>query len=193
MGIEAQVYERHFKINSDGTDIGVLMAVKRVSGDISQYELESEVSTTLRFRVNLVNKIQANFEGEVLMHSSSTTYLNGEVFSKTEIQKTADGYSVKKDGHETKIFDAAISFSSAKLYFQEPGESVKTLSESEGYMKSLEKVGDKKYELRVEGNKTDAAIYSYSSDQGLHQIAVEQKQLPDLKISGIRHADEMEE
>lgn len=189
----AQVYERHYKVHSEGEDIGSVIARKRVEGDVTHYEVNSKVSTNLVHDIDLVIRIQAGYEGGVLRHSSSTTYLNGDILSSTFVQKKSENYDVTKDGHRTKIYLPEIKMSSAKLYFQEPEKESSSLSEMEGIMKSLENVGDKKYELKIKGDKRYSGVYTFSSDQGLYQIQVNGKQIPEMKITGIRHTDQLEE
>jgi hypothetical protein len=190
---QAQLYERHYKISSDGENIGYLIARQRAEGDMVHYEITSEVTTSLVFRINLNTEIQASYEDGVLRNASATTYLNGNVHSDTKVRKTPDGYTVVKDGHETKIYASEIRFSSAKLYFHEPKEVGRSLAESGGILKKLEEVGEKKYALYAEGNESEKSVYTFSSDQGLYQIDATHARIADLKITRVRNVNEAAE
>ena len=188
-----QTYERHYKITSNNDKVGYLIARQKVEGDMTHYELISQVDTRLLIRINLDTEIHSSYENGVLQYSSSTTYLNGNVHTNTEIIKQDGSYMVRKDEHSMKIFESEILLSASKLYFNEPGEEAKLISESEGVIKQLEKTGDKKYTLTTSGNKNEKSVYTYSSDQGLYQIEVQRAHLPDIRIKRVRNANEPED
>lgn len=189
----SQVYERHYEILADDEKVGYLIARQKVDGDMTHYEIISQVDARMLVRINLDTEINAGFEDGVLQYSSSTTYLNGNVHSNAELNKQKETYMLRKDEHSLKIFEPEILLSSSKLYFHEPDEETKVFSESEGIIKQIEKTGEKNYTLTTTGNKKEKSVYSYSSDQGLYQIEVKRNFLPNLRIKRVRNINEADE
>ena len=186
-----QVYERHYKITSDKKDVGYLTATKRHDGNVTKFEISSDVTIRILFKVQMTNKIQAVFEDGVLQYSTATLYINGSVYSDTRIKKGNGFYTIEKDGRQRKINTREIRSSSAKLYFHEPiGEEI-SLSETEGEIKELDIQGVQKYALSENGNERSVSTYIYSSDQGLNQIEVVRPFVPELYIYRVKNLSDI--
>ena len=184
--LDAQVYERRYNITSDGKDVGHLIATKKDEGRIIKYEISSDVTVRILFKIQMTNEIQAVFKDGILIYSSATLYLNGNVYSDAKIEKGNGFYTVEKDGHETKIYSDGIRSSSAKLYFYEPlGEDV-SLSETEGEIKDVDIQGVKKYILTEGGSDRSVSTYIYSDSDGLHHIKLVRPFVPELYIYRVK-------
>ncbi|MGB6034810.1 MAG: DUF6134 family protein [Cryomorphaceae bacterium] len=181
--LQGQVMESHYKIMSDDDEVGHLLASKKEDGNIIKYEISSDVSIRILFKIQMTNEIQAVFKNGILVYSSATLYLNGKVYSDTKIEKEDGFYRVEKDGHETKIYSGAIRSSSAKLYFKEPIGEATSLSETEGEMKEVDLQGVRKYALTENGNSRSVSTYIYSADEGvLERITLVRPYVPELHI-----------
>jgi hypothetical protein len=189
---EGQVYVGHYKITSDKKDVGYIIATKKDEGNVIQYEISSDVSIRIIFKIQMTNEIQAVFKDGILVYSSSTLYLNGNVYSDTKIEKGDGFYTVVKDDHETKIYSDGIRSSSAKLYFHEPiGEST-SLSETEGEMKEVDLQGIRKYALTENENSRSVSTYIYSPEGGLDDIELVRPYVPELYIYRVKDVSEIE-
>lgn len=180
--IAGQVDKKHYKIMSDDDHVGHLIASKRADGEHLKYEISSDVTIRILFKIQMTNEIQAVFKDGILIYSSATLFMNGRVYSDTKIEKANGYYTVSKDGHETKIYTNAIRSSSAKLYFVEPvGEEV-SLSETEGELKDLDIQGVQKYALTADGSDRSVSTYFYSTTNGLSRIHLVRPYVPELHI-----------
>ncbi|MCZ4409954.1 hypothetical protein O3Q51_14125 [Cryomorphaceae bacterium 1068] len=181
-----QVYKRHYKITSDKKDVGYLTATKRHDGNVTKFEISSDVTIRVLFKVQMTNKILAVFEDGVLQYSTAILYVNGSIYSDTRIKKGNGFYTIEKDGRESKIYAGEIRSSSAKLYFHEPiGEEI-SLSETEGEIKELDIQGVQKYALSENGSERSVSTYIYSPNEGLNQIEVIRPFVPELYIYRVR-------
>ncbi|MFT4772689.1 MAG: hypothetical protein ACI9D1_002728, partial [Cryomorphaceae bacterium] len=84
---EGQAYEGHYKVTSDKKDVGYIVATKKDEGNVVKYEISSDVSIRILFKIQMTNEIQAVFKDGILIYSSATLYLNGNVYSDTKIEK----------------------------------------------------------------------------------------------------------
>lgn len=185
--LHGQVYEGRYQITSDSKEVGSLLATKKVDGDIIKYEISSDVSIRILFKIQMTNEIQAVFKKGVLVYSSSTLYLNGNVYSDTKIEKEEGFYTIVKDDHETKLFSDGIRSSSAKLYFHEPIGEALSLSETEGEMKEVDLQGFRKYALTESGNSRSVSTYIYTPEKGiLEQITLVRPYVPELNVYRIK-------
>lgn len=180
-----QTYLRNYDIETNDNIVGGVTATKTSDGDYSEYNVTTKVSMTAVFEINLEYKVQAIYQNKVLVSSSSTIYLNNEVQSTVTCERTGDHYTIVKDGHSTKIYDA-ISWSSAKMFFNKPKDVRKVFSETEGIMKNLSSTADGKFILRDPNNTDNTNTYTFSSEQGLHAILFKRELLPELTITGVR-------
>lgn len=181
--LHGQVIEGRYKIMSDNDEVGHLVASKKEDGNIIKYEISSDVSIRIIFKIQMTNEIQAVFKNGILVYSSATLYLNGKVYSDTKIEKDDGFYTVLKDDHETKIYSEGISSSSAKLYFQQPIGEATSLSETEGELKEVDLQGIRKYALTENGSSRSVSTYIYSPDEGvLERITLVRPYVPELLI-----------
>lgn len=185
LSANAQTYLRNYDIETNDQIIGGVTATQTVNGDYREYSITAKVTMTTVFEVNLEYKVQAIFQNQNLVSSSSTIYLNNQVQSTTSCERTGNHYTIVKDGHSTKIYDP-ITWSSAKLFFNKPQDVRKAFSETEGIMKNLSTTADGKFILRDPDNTDNTNTYTFSSPQGLHAILFKRQLLPELTITGVR-------
>lgn len=191
--LEGQVYKGHYKITSDKDEVGQLVATKKKEGDLVKYEISSDVTVRILFKVQMTSEIQAVFRNEVLIYSSATLYLNGKVYSDTKIERGNGFYTVNKDGHETKIYSHEIRSSSAKLYFHEPIGEEFSLSETEGEMKTVDIQGIKNYALTQDRNDRSVSTYIYREGEGLNRIRLVRPYVPELYVYRVDDLSELDE
>src|SRR5690554_6900704 len=185
LSANAQIYLRNYEISSSDKVVGGISATRTPEGDYVRYDVSSEVSMRILFEVNVSYKVQAIYQNDVLVSSSATVYLNGNVQNNVNCQRTGDHYIIVADGHTTRIYED-IKWSSALLYFNKPKDVRKIFSETEGIFKNLSETADGKFKLKDPEKETIVNTYTFSSDQGLQSIILERPLLPTLKIVGVR-------
>lgn len=185
LSAKAQTYQRNYEVKSSDKLVGKISATRKAEGDYVQYNVTSHVEMTILFTVNVDYKLQATYKNDVLVSSSATVYLNGRTQSDLNCERTGDHYTLVSDGHTTRIYED-IKWSSAKLYFNRPDDVRKVFSETDGSFKNLSKTADGKFILKDAENDKNVNTYTYSSDQGLHEILIERALLPTLKVIGAR-------
>ena len=185
LSANAQIYLRNYEISSSDKVVGGISATRTPEGDYVRYDVSSEVSMRILFEVNVSYKVQAIYQNDVLVSSSATVYLNGNVQNNVNCQRTGDHYTIVADGHTTRIYED-IKWSSALLYFNKPKDVRKIFSETEGIFKNLSETADGKFKLKDPEKETIVNTYTFSSDQGLQSIILERPLLPTLKIVGVR-------
>ena len=186
--LQGQALEGHYKIMSDDDEVGHLVALKKEDGNIVKYEIFSDVSIRILFKIQMTNKIQAVFKNGILQYSTSTLYLNGKLYSDTKIRKENGFYTVVKDDNESKIYSDGIGSSSAKLYFNQPIGEATSLSETEGELKEVDLQGVNKYSLTENGNNKSVSTYIYSKEGQPYQISLVRPYVPELSIFKVADA-----
>ncbi len=185
MSCFGQTYKRNFTITSDDKQVGIMSATRSEEGDFVQYDVSSEVSMTILFKISVSYKVQATYKNDLLVASSATVYLNGDVQNDVNVERTGDHYTVTADGHTTRIYED-IRWSSAKLYFNKPVGAKKVLSETDGLLKNISELANGDFRLKDPEKESNVNTYNYSSDQGLNSIDLQRALLPDLLIRSAR-------
>ncbi|NEN25379.1 hypothetical protein G3O08_17930 [Cryomorpha ignava] len=185
LSANAQIYLRNYEVSSSDKVVGGITATRTPEGDYVRYDVSSEVSMRILFEVNVSYKVQAIYKSGILVSSSATIYLNGNVQNNVNCERTGDHYTVVADGHTTRIYED-IKWSSALLYFNKPKDTRKIFSETEGAFKDLSETADGKFKLKDSEKESNVNTYTFSSDQGLQTIIIERSLLPTLKVTGVR-------
>lgn len=185
LSANAQIYLRNYEVSSSNKVVGGIEATRTPEGDYVRYDVSSEVSMRILFEVNVSYKVQAIYKNGILVSSSATVYLNGNVQNDVNCERTGDHYTIVADGHTTRIYED-IKWSSALLYFNKPKDTRKIFSETDGAFKDLSETADGKFRVRDPENEKNVNTYTFSSDQGLQSIILERSLLPTLKVTGVR-------
>lgn len=185
LSANAQIYLRNYEISSGDKVIGGISVTRTPEGEYVRYDVTSEASMRVLFMVNVSYKVQAIYKNDILVSSSATVYLNGNVQNNVICERTGDHYTVVADGHTTKIYED-IKWTSARLYFNKPQDTKKIFSETDGIFKNLSETADGKFKSRDPEKEAIVNTYTYSSDQGLQSIILERPLMPTLKVTGVR-------
>jgi len=189
--LSGQVAEGYYKIMSDDDEVGYLVASKKEDGNIVKYEIYSDISIRILFKIQMTNEILAVFKNGILQYSTSTLYLNGKLYSDTKIKKENGFYTVLKDDQESKINSDGIGSSSAKLYFKQPIGEATSLSETEGELKEVDLQGVRKYSLTETGNSKSVSTYTYSKEDQPQRIKLVRPYVPELSIYRVQDSSEL--
>lgn len=188
LSANAQTYLRNYKVMTSDELVGKITATRDAEGDYVKYNVTSHVEMNLLFNITFDYKLQAVYKEGVLVSSSATVYLNDRVQSDLILERTDDHYTLVSDGHTKRIYED-ILWSSAKLYFNKPDDVLKVFSETSGTFKNLSKTADGKYILKAAKEDGNRNTYTYSSEQGLHQIKIERSLLPTITVTGAREVN----
>ncbi len=179
--VRAQVYTRKYEVKSSDKRIGQVVVTRSLEGEIEQYTVDSDVTMSMIISLNVSYKVQATFKKGVLVASSATIYLNGNIQDQVDVERKGDHYEVVMNGHTTRIYQE-ITASSASLFFSKP-KGIKTVfSETSGIMKPVTETADGKFKLRDPDKESNLNTYTYSSDQGLNGIEIERSLFPTLNL-----------
>ena len=185
LSANAQIYLRNYEISSSDKVVGGIEATRTPEGDYVRYDVTSEVTMRILFEIKVSYKVQAIYKSGVLVSSSATVYLNGNVQNDVNVERTGDHYTVVADGHTTRIYED-IKCSSALLYFNKPKDTRKVFSETDGAFRDLSETADGKFKSRDPENENNVNTYIFSSDQGMQSVILERPLLPTLKVTGVR-------
>ncbi len=154
-----------------GLKIGDLTAQKTGAGDSVRYTVESRVKFWFFGDVDLQFLTRSHFKGGKILKTYSESKTNrGNFDSKvnwtgTQYQVDAKSY---KYANRTSL-KGPLSWSSTKLFFQEPSGQELFLSEVYGVSAPIKKIKTGVYEIEVEGNTNQ---YHYQGGK-LVKIVVE--------------------
>lgn len=135
-----------YDITSSNNQLGQLSVTKTQEKDLINIEMTSEVNAHLFISIDLKYRLTANYRNGSLIFSSVTTYLNGKLNSSSTTEKTGENYSVKKDGHLSKLY-YPIFYSGVLLYLQEPINVSNVYSEFDNIKKPIEDLVHGIYQL----------------------------------------------
>ncbi len=154
-----------------GLKIGNLTAQKTGAGDSVRYTVDSRVKFWFFGDVDLQFLTRSHFKGGKILKTYSESKTNrGNFDSKvnwtgTQYQVDAKSY---KYANRTSL-KGPLSWSSTKLFFQEPSGQEQFLSEVYGVSAPIKKIKPGVYEIEVEGNTNQ---YHYQGGK-LMKIVVE--------------------
>lgn len=160
-----------FEIVVLGLKIGSLTAQKSASADSVNYSVNSHVKFWFFGDVDLQFLTRSHFKGGKIIKTFSESKTNrGNFDSKvnwmgTHYQVDAKSY---KYANRTSL-QGPVSWSSSKLFFQEPNGNEVFLSEVYGVSEPIKKIKPGIYEIEVEGNTNQ---YHYQGGK-LVKISVE--------------------
>lgn len=182
LNLFGQIETQRFDITSADEVVGHLIATKKVEKEITVYEIYSDVTIQVIFKLRMINEIKAVFKNNVLIRSNATLQLNDRSYSDCQIEKQNGFYSMEYDGDKSIIELQEITSSSAKLYWKKPLAEKYSLSETEGEMRQVDRKAAQQFALSAEGSKRNVSLYKYSESAGLHMINVMRPLAPALAI-----------
>ncbi|GJM62691.1 DUF6134 family protein [Persicobacter diffluens] len=171
--------KRFFDIIVKGDTVGDLVANRSYSGENMIIEITTNMKVRLIQRVDFAYYLVAEYDKAGLIRSEMTVKLQGREHNNIRVEKVADEtYVVREDGKSRQMHQL-ISFSSARLFFEEPTRVQETFTESEGYSKQIIKDGEHRY--LVKGSKSKPNVYQYDKDGVLLEIKSSHAMIPDFR------------
>lgn len=147
-----------YKIRMKDDEVGIMTAV-RTGKTKQKIELESNISFQKLITIQLHYRMEASYENNVLLLSSTIQQANGKEMANTTTKKTESGYTITTTKGTSTVTEKQILFNLCKLYFEEPKGVKQVWSDTYGEMLAIKAVGPGKYELTLpDGNKN---YYSY--------------------------------
>ncbi|MBC7381483.1 MAG: hypothetical protein H7296_00620 [Bacteroidia bacterium] len=149
-----------YNIEVAGIKIGNLFTSKSSKGNFTYYKLESKVSLWLFYHFIISHEMICVYSKKELQYVVIRSLVNKEHYS-SHIERVKDHYDVHTNTYKdknTKSIYESITFSVAKLFFEEPTTQKTILAENYGVMVPLKAVKPNVYQLVVI-NKTNKYTY----------------------------------
>lgn len=183
--LPAQDVSRHYDVMSGDKTVGIVHARKYVEGESTRYDVISEVTMSLIFKVHVSYKVSAVYRYNALQASTATIYLNGSVKNQIDVIRRNGYYDVVIDGAMSRI-DGNITASSATLYFEKPPLPSQVFSETSGILKPLTTMADGRLLLQDPNRDSEINRYLYHGDNLLKTIDIERFLFPSLVLHHVR-------
>ncbi|MCL6217374.1 DUF6134 family protein [Zunongwangia pacifica] len=157
-----------FEVIHKENKIGTLEAIKKISGDITEYQTETNIETRILAKIEVNYNFQVVFNGHHLKNTEAEIFLNGKNRTSTKTISTNGGtYKFYDSGKLEKTINSPISYTCIQLMFEEPIGFKKAYSEETGEFQTLRKIGSHSY--AKENEKGRESIYYYKN--GILQTA----------------------
>jgi len=146
---------KYFDIKLAGLKIGELKATRTIRDTITVYSLESNVSFWLFVSIQAHHNTETVYYGEKLFSSVSSfkttkgNFTSSTVWRGGHYQVNVDSYKYQNSDPIYETVDCSI----ARLYFDEPVNTRKSLADAYGILASVKKVKPGSYEVDGLGNK----------------------------------------
>ncbi|WP_299535559.1 DUF6134 family protein [Ulvibacterium sp.] len=148
--------QQEYKLLSNDREIGRML----VNGTEEKIEINSEVNIKILAKAKVSYALKSNYDDDGLVQSSVITYLNGKEHSNTKMIAQGSGYTMTKNGKIQPI-DGKKKYTGAMLYVLEPKDIAYVLSESDGLLRKVEKVGKHHYRLIHPKKKSQVQEFMY--------------------------------
>lgn len=174
--------EKHYyEVRSGDKSVGEVLAEKKTVGDLTRYEVRSNVTISMVFKVHVAYKVIATYRDGIMEASTATVYVNGSVKNQVDALRNGDHYEVVIDGDIT-LFYGNITASSATLYFAKPLVGTAMFSETSGVLKVFTAMRDGRLMLREPDSDSNHNTYLYKNDHLLTEVAIERFLFPSLSL-----------
>lgn len=183
----AEAVEKHYyEVRSGDKTVGEVLAEKKTVGDVTRYEVRSNVTISMVFKVHVAYKVIATYRDGVMEASTATVYVNGSAKDQVDALRSGDHYQVVIDGDIT-LFYGDITASSATLYFDKPEVGAAMFSETSGVLKVFTAMRDGRLMLRDPDSDSNHNTYLYENDHLLSEVAIERFLYPSLSLHHTGH------
>lgn len=150
----------HYEVIRNGDVIGHLFASKSVNGGGWEYSTESTVKVKMLISFSLYSKVTGSFKNGSLVNGSAVRTVNGKAKVNTTISWHSNHYIIQEDEEREEIREN-ISYTTARLYHDEPVGVRMVFSENFRKFIPLKEIRPHYYELKLpDGNSN---FYTYSN------------------------------
>lgn len=153
--------EAQYEIAHKNKKLGTLTVTQTQNDDETIIQISSFVRVKLILHIDLKYNLISVYKKGVLTSSKVKTYANDKLHSSMIIKKEKDGYHITENG-KTSIYNEAICYSGAMLYFYEPKDIYKMFSEIDGYKTTVKKENEHTYQI-IHPGKSHGNEYIYEN------------------------------
>lgn len=172
----SQNYQYAVKLR--GKEIGTIQATATADGDKLIYQVNSNTSVSMLYKLTYTSSIEAIYKSDELQKASSISYQNGKIKDNRKVRKTEAGYSIISAANEETKYKLPIRHSVAQLYFKEPVGVNRTFSETQGAFCNLTNMSNHVYKLEV----ADGDVNYYHYANGKLQKVIVDRSVYDLEF-----------
>lgn len=170
-----------YKILKEGKPIGEVIAVRTLSGDEAEYDVETHMNLKLIINQKVDYTSKASFRNGILQNSVSRAFLNDRPHQSCTTKLRTGGYQVLLD-HQEYFLKRQVSYSGTMLYFKEPSNVTLVYSEMSGQDNKMTHQGEGYYVLTNSRNRKQNQ-YWYKS--GILDHAAINSSLVDIEIQRV--------
>ena len=149
----------NYKIILNKNEVGLFIINRIIDNGVVEIQAESRTSLHIFKTIEISYTLESKYKDGFLEFCSINTYVNNQIYSSVNTERTGDKYRINKDGKITEFLDD-ILYSGSLMYYKEPLTEIKMYSEFNSIVKKINKVEAHKYEIidMENGNKN---IYFY--------------------------------
>lgn len=159
-----------FQIVKNQKVIGTIHIIRKVSGDSTTYNSESQIDAKLLLNVKITGKETCVFRNGILIYSSVYRTLNNKVKINHSITQNKGHYNVN-EGNKVDILNIkAIEQNLITLYFDEPKGVMSVFGDTQKEMIDIKYLGHRKYKVEIAKGKYN--IFHYKNGRCIMVEAV---------------------
>ncbi len=148
-----------FQIVKNQKVIGTIHIIKKVSGDSTIFNSESQIDAKLLMNVKITGKETCVFRNGILIYSSVYRTLNNKVKINHSITHNKSHYNIN-EGNTVDILNIeAIEQNLITLYFDEPKGVMSVLCDTQKEMINVKSLGRGKYKVEISKGKYNIFHY----------------------------------
>ena len=149
-----------FHLLRNGKKIGEVTTTRVVSGNEITYSLQTKVQVKILLTINVIIDYQNVYDNtNTLSISNYVQEVNGLRNKDTQITSHKGSYLVLNHGNQVDKISHPISFTTLRLYFDEPRKTMEIFSENQMKNVLIKKVNANSYELTQSNGRK--ASYQY--------------------------------
>ncbi len=159
-----------FQIVKNHKVIGTIHIIRKVSGDSTTYNSESQIDAKLLLNVKVIGKETCVFRNGILIYSSVYRTLNNKVKINHSITHNKSHYNIN-EGNKVEVLNIeAIEQNLITLYFDEPKGVMSVFGDTQKEMIEIKYLGHGKYKVEIAKGKYN--IFHYKNGRCIMVEAV---------------------
>ncbi len=136
----------HYIVIQDGKKVGNITATKSTKGEQVVYEVETHMNIKVLLSQKVDFTSRAVYTNGILQTSLAKSFVNDKLHHSCSIVWKGNRYEIKRD-KDMNTLARSINYSGVLLYFREPGNSTRVLSEMSGHENQMIKTAEGQYLL----------------------------------------------
>lgn len=151
----------NYTIIKDDKTIGNISIERSLKDGITEYLFESRAKVKILYSIEIYDKMGATFKQNILQQAKLYRTINGKLKVNNTATWNGSFYNLSDKDGANGFLKQSVFYSTASLYFSEPGNVKSVFSEKFQKMIPIHKIDSKRYRIDLPNGNT--TTYTYNS------------------------------